>query len=81
MIYPLLLAGKQAKLFSPEETKSVCASVVDGYSFPTNLDLDSPLTASTPETVQVLIERALNEEWSDDRFCECLDETTKRRLA
>jgi len=81
LIYPLLLAGKQAKLFSPEETKSVCASVVDGYSFPTNLDLDSPLAGSAPETVQGLIERALNEEWSVDRFCECLDEATKRRLA
>ena len=81
LIYPLLLSGKQNKLFSPEETKSVCAVVVDGYSFPTNLDLDSPLAGSTPETVQSLIERALNEEWSVDRFCDCLDETTKRRLA
>ena len=81
LIYPVLLARKQAKLLSPEETKSVCASVVDGYSFPTNLDFDSPLAGSTPETVQTLIERGLNEEWSAGRFCECLDDATKRRLA
>jgi ectoine hydroxylase-related dioxygenase (phytanoyl-CoA dioxygenase family) len=81
LIYPLLLAGKQAKLFSLEESKSVCLSVVDGYSFPTNLDLDSPLAGSAPETVQTLIERALNEEWPIERFCEGLDEATKRRLA
>ncbi|MBT6854501.1 MAG: phytanoyl-CoA dioxygenase, partial [Nitrospina sp.] len=81
LIYPVLLAGKQAKLLSPEETISVCASVVDGYSFPTNLDFDSPLAGSTPETVQALIERGLNEEWSASQFCECLDDATKRRLA
>jgi hypothetical protein len=55
--------------------------VVDGYSFPTNLDLDSPLAGSAPETVQTLIERALNEEWPIERFCEGLDEATKRKLA
>ena len=81
LIYPVLLAGKQAKLLSADETKTVAASVVEGYPFPTNLDSDSPMEGSAPETVQALMERALSEEWSVDRFCDCLDEATKRRLA
>ena len=81
LIYPVLLAGKCSKKLSSDETKAVCTAVVDGYSFPTNLDFDSPTEGSAPETVQALIERALNEEWPADRFYECLDEATKRRLA
>jgi ectoine hydroxylase-related dioxygenase (phytanoyl-CoA dioxygenase family) len=81
LIYPLLLAGTYSKKLSSDETKAVCTAVVDGYSFPTNLDYDSPMEGSAPETVEALMERALNEEWPADRFYECLDEATKRRLA
>jgi hypothetical protein len=34
-----------------------------------------------PENIQALINQALNEKWPADRFYECLDEATKRRLA
>ena len=81
LIYPVLLAGKYSKKLSSDETKVICTAVVDGYSFPTNLDFDSPTEGSAPKTVQALIERALNEEWPAARFYECLDEATKRRLA
>ena len=81
LIYPVLLAGKQSKLLSQDEMKTVATAVVEGYPFPTNLDSDSPLAGSAPETVQALMELALNEEWTADRFCDCLNEATKRKLA
>ena len=81
LIYPVLLAGKQSKLLSQDEMKTVATVVVEGYPFPTNLDSDSPLAGSAPETVQALMELALNEEWTADRFCDCLNEATKRKLA
>ena len=81
LIYPVLLAGKQSKLLSQDEMKTVATAVVEGYPFPTNLDSDSPLAGSAPETVQALMELALKEEWTADRFCDCLNEATKRKLA
>ena len=81
LIYPVLLAGKQSKLLSQDEMKTVATAVVEGYPFPTNLDSDSPLAGSAPETVQALMELALSEEWTADRFCDCLNEATKRKLA
>ena len=81
LIYQVLLDRIKYHQISPDETKAVCSVVVDGYSFPTNLDLDSPMEGSAPGTVLALINQALNEEWPADLFCDCLDEATKRRLA
>jgi hypothetical protein len=81
LIYPVLLAGKCSKQLSSKETNAVCSAVVDGYPFPTNLDLDSPMEGTAPGTELALINQALNEEWPVDLFCDCLDEATKRRIA
>ena len=54
--------------------------MIDGYSFPTNLDLDSPMEGSLTETIWAFMELALREESSVDRFNECLNEATMRRL-
>ena len=80
LIYPILLEKKKNNLLRPDEPRTVGASVVDGYPFPTNLDLDPPKEGSTPENMQALMERALSEEWPVDRFNECLNEATMRRL-
>ena len=81
LIYPVLLEGTCSKQLNSKEVNAVCSAVVDGYSFPTNLDLDSPMEGSSPRTELALINQALNEEWPADLFCDCLDEATKRRLA
>ena len=81
LIYQVLLDRIKYHQISPDGTKAVCSVVVDGYSFPTNLDLDSPMEGYAPENIQALINQALNEKWPADRFYECLDEATKRRLA
>jgi ectoine hydroxylase-related dioxygenase (phytanoyl-CoA dioxygenase family) len=81
LIYPVLLEGTCSKQLSSKETNAVCSAVVDGYSFPTNLDYDSPREGSAPGTALALINQALNEAWPTDLFYDCLDEATIRRLA
>jgi ectoine hydroxylase-related dioxygenase (phytanoyl-CoA dioxygenase family) len=79
LIYQVLLARKKYHQISPDETQAVWASVIDGYSFPTNLDLDSPVEGLVTENIWTLMERALKEEWPVDRFNKCLNEATIRR--
>ena len=65
---------------NPDETKSVWASVIDGYAFPTNLDLDSPMEGLVTENLWTLMERALTEEWPYDRFDKYLNNSVIRRI-
>ena len=80
LVYRVLLERKKSHQLRKDELQTIGASVIDGYSFPTNLDLDSPMEGSVTETIWVFMERALREEWSVDRFNECLNEATRRRL-
>ncbi len=80
LIYPVLLDRKKYHQISPAETKAVWASVIDGYAFPTNLDLDSPMEGLVTENLWTLMERALTEEWPCDRFNKCLNDSAIRRI-
>ena len=80
LIYPVLLDRKKYHQISPDETKSVWASVIDGYAFPTNLDLDSPMEGLVTENLWTLMERALTEEWPYDRFDKYLNNSVIRRI-
>ncbi len=80
LIYPVLLNRKKYHQISPDETKSVWASVIDGYTFPTNLDLDSPMEGLVTENLWTLMERALKEEWPCDRFNKCLKNYAIRKI-
>jgi len=79
LIYQVLLDRKKYHQISPDETKAVWASVLDGYAFPTNLDLDSPMEGLVIEDLWTLMERALTEEWPFDRFNKCLNDAAIRR--
>ena len=80
LIYPVLLEKKKRNQLREDEVRTIGASVTDSYSFPTNLDTDSPTEGSVPETAQSLMERALSEKWSVEQFCLKLDEAARRRL-
>ena len=80
LIYPVLLEKKKKNQLREDEVRIIGASVNDSYSFPTNLDTDSPTENSVPETVQSLMERALSKKWPVEKFCLKLDEAVKRRL-
>ena len=80
LIYPVLLDRKKYHQINPDETKSVWASVIDGYAFPTNLDLDSPMEGLVTENLWTLMEHALTEEWPCDRFDKYLNNSAIRRI-
>jgi hypothetical protein len=80
LIYRVLLERKKSHLLRKDELHTIGASVIDGYSFPTNLDLDSPMEGSVTETAWAFMDLALREEWPVDRFNKYLNEATMRRL-
>jgi ectoine hydroxylase-related dioxygenase (phytanoyl-CoA dioxygenase family) len=65
-LYPTLAAMK-AKL-SAQELDDVISTCAEGYPFPANLDIDSPLGGMAPESQQGLMRRALKENWDTPRF-------------
>ncbi len=79
LIYPVLLERKYRNKLREDEVRNIGASVTDSYSFPTNLDTDSPKGDSVPENTQSLMERALSKKWPVEKFCLKLDDAVKRR--
>lgn len=71
LTYPFLLKNKEG--FSREELVATLAATAEGYSFPTNLDLDPPIGGLAPESQQALMLRALNNDWTTAKFEAALD--------
>jgi ectoine hydroxylase-related dioxygenase (phytanoyl-CoA dioxygenase family) len=78
-LYPVLLDLKQTGILSEMETDNVVAACAEGYPFPANLDIDSPLSGMAPESQQQLMHRALRDGWDADRFLAALQEQTDRK--
>jgi ectoine hydroxylase-related dioxygenase (phytanoyl-CoA dioxygenase family) len=57
----------------------VIAACAEGYSFPTNLDRDPPVSGLAPESQNQLMHRALGEEWTPAEFSRALQEHAWRR--
>jgi ectoine hydroxylase-related dioxygenase (phytanoyl-CoA dioxygenase family) len=64
-VYPVLL---QRKRQGADEAwlANVVAACAEGYAFPTNLDLDSPVDRVSPLTPAEITWRALEEDWSPE---------------
>ncbi|MCF6523737.1 phytanoyl-CoA dioxygenase family protein [Streptomyces sp. JJ36] len=77
-VYPELLrrkaAGTPARRLDP-----VIAACAEGYPFPTNLDLDPPVSGLAPPSQAELVRRALDEEWAPEALREALCSATRRR--
>jgi ectoine hydroxylase-related dioxygenase (phytanoyl-CoA dioxygenase family) len=65
-LYPTLAAMKDR--LSQQEIDDVIAACAEGYPFPANLDIDSPLGGMAPESQQGLLRRALKEGWDTEQF-------------
>ena len=79
-LFPALqrLAGRHG--MSGEEIERAIACCAEGYSFPTDLDLDPPIGGLAPESQQALMRRALAEQWNAQRFEQALDaQAAKKR--
>jgi ectoine hydroxylase-related dioxygenase (phytanoyl-CoA dioxygenase family) len=59
----MALAGSGAMAIA-----NVIAACAEGYAFPTNLDLDSPVDGLAPPTQAEILTRAVNEGWSSSQL-------------
>ena len=59
-LYPSLLEAKQKKSLTELELENAIAACAEGYSFPTNLDMDPPLEGHAPLTQAQFVKEALN---------------------
>ena len=79
-LYPALCKLKNSDEFSKREIDNIIAACAEGYSFPANLDLDSPLSGMAAPSQQDLMQQALQENWNQQRFMQALNaQTAKKR--
>jgi len=78
-IYPQLLELYQGELITGLSLDTILTASCDSYSFPTNLDTDSPIGSMAPQTSKELTYEALIQNWDYVKFKEKLLEHKKRR--
>ena len=61
-IYPFLLEKKLTNKLSEFEIENIISACSEGYSFPTNLDLDPPKNGKAPITQSQIMKNALNKQ-------------------
>ena len=78
-IYPRLLELYKNDLIEARDLDTILTASCDAYSFPTNLDTDSPLGSMAPQTAKDLSHEALIQNWNYSKFKEKLLEHKIRR--
>ena len=80
-LYPTLRRLKDRGALDDRSMEYVIEACAEGYPFPTNLDIDSPLTGLAPPSQQDLLRQALGEGWDEPRFAEAIRAQEARRLS
>ena len=78
-VYPLLADMNATGSLSPRQIDNVVAASAEGYPFPANLDLDSPLSGMAPPSQQDVMRQAISEGWTAGEFAAALDEQNERK--
>ena len=78
-LYPILLGLKTSGMLSAEELENVVRACAEGYPFPANLDIDSPLNGMAPPSQQDVMRQALAEGWPRERFDQAINEQQARK--
>ena len=78
-VYPELLRLAADGALTAREIDNVVAATAEGYPFPANLDIDSPLTGMAPPSQQDVMRQALAEGWTPERFTTALDGQAARK--
>ncbi len=78
-VYPHLLRLSESGNLSAREVDNVVAATAEGYPFPANLDIDSPLSGMAPPSQQDVLRQALAESWSESRLAAAIDEQDGRK--
>lgn len=68
IVYPVLLERKQQRLIDEADLDNMITAVAEDYSFPTNLDTDPPISGNAPQSMQMLLQIALQNEWPATQF-------------
>jgi ectoine hydroxylase-related dioxygenase (phytanoyl-CoA dioxygenase family) len=79
-LYPTLHSMVKAGKLSQRQIDLVIAATAEGYPFPANLDIDSPLSGMAPPSQQDLLKLALHENWTSEKVASEFDAYVKRRL-
>jgi ectoine hydroxylase-related dioxygenase (phytanoyl-CoA dioxygenase family) len=77
-VFPALRAMAEAGA-APAAIANAIAACAEGYSFPTNLDLDSPVGGLAPPTQAEILAQAVTEGWSRQQLETGLTAWTARR--
>jgi len=80
-IYPKLLEQYKNGLIEAMDLDTILTASCDAYSFPTNLDTDSPIGSMAPQTAKELSYEALIQNWDYSKFKEKLLEHKRRRVS
>ena len=78
-VYASLLRLVDDGSLTAREADNVIAATAEGYSFPANLDIDSPVSGMAPPSQQDVMRQALAEGWMVERFVQALDEQIARK--
>lgn len=78
-LYSALAEQSASGILNPSEVENVIAATAEGYPFPANLDIDSPLTGMAPQSQQELLRQALTESWPEDKFLDFLKSQMSRK--
>lgn len=77
-VYPSL-AARQAEGMCGDDVTNVLATISDGYSFPTNLDLDPPIGGLAPLSQAQITVQALDQNWPCEQLATELISYADRR--
>ena len=77
--YPVLLAMARSDALSPREVENVIAATAEGYPFPADLDIDSPLSGMAPASQQDIMREAIANDWEPRRFTTAIEAYVQRR--
>lgn len=80
-LYPALKTMLADGRLSGAEAACAIASCAEGYSFPTNLDRDSPVGGLAPKTQAQLMHEALSDGWEEAEFAAALAAQSEKKLS
>lgn len=72
-VFPVLASMVKNQQLTPREIEDVIAATAEGYPFPTDLDVDSPLSGMAPASQQDIMREALRDDWDAARFSSAID--------
>ena len=81
LLYPAIRDLAGSGQLTEQGIHAAISACAEGYSFPTNLDLDPPVGGLAPRTQNQLFHQALSENWTDEQFFHELDALEERQRA